>query len=624
MEAAEGKLNEDLELARHRRDKLREAGEEQRRQAHERSRRLRKKEMQAAAVNNNVEPSGMNLQRWQTKANPGQFESCFKEPVAANNDLSRSGDGTALGTIPSAIPSGREVDQLDALEAQTEEARSDTPHGVSRVLSKIHFKHHKEERFEQLQCLHACRKSQERFVRLREVRRREFEARPQTEQLALRKAFNSAALTNSDSLNNKELWKALEEMGLTPKTDTEKKEVRLICNEVCVAGDIDFFAFCLEAAPRTREKLREMRRNPLLQTFKMCDIDHSGLLSIEECRQLWRKQYAWSLDDKGLRLMSDAFEATLTRSLNPELGEVDFEGFETLMAETQEHYQRILKEREADIMREEGLTQEDVEEHWDELVSLYDSFTRGNFCGGAGMDMDELRVLLIEYGLYPHSQSDQEYVADFFDEVDGDGDGSLDFQQFLIVIRKVRELSRLNQQSELQRLFKQFDRDGSGLLEMTEVFTLLGELGLMPKCREDQQDMKRILDGIDTNGNGDVSFREFQTLVQRSAERTKAAQRQRERRSAEKLHYADAEVAELRDAFHALDTEGKGILPIIKLRKVLDLVRNQMSAESLQAIVERMDPEGVGGLVFEQFLYFLKEVLHPDDFGRGEVLVDST
>lgn len=615
VEAAEERIREALEMARHRRDKVREAGVSQRRQAQEHQRRVRLKEKEAASLKKKYQPSEIQMQRRRAKSSTVTSETNYTEHIAANNEptspppeAAPNSQGPSLGNMFFEMLSPRQVAQLDELRGQAEEPRAVTPEEKPSVLTKMKHNHSKEERFHQLHDLHKDRKRQERLKRLLDARRREFEAKPVAEQAALRKAFDNSAVANKETLtSSKELKKALEELGLAPKTDTEKKEVRLICDEVRVLGDVDFFAFAFDAVSRTRDKLREMRRGPLLQHFKLCDDDSSGYLCREECEQIFDRLYTHGLDDKGLRMMKESFEKTFREVAHACSGQVDFEGFETLMTLAQENYQRIMIEREGEIMEEENLSKEDVAEHFDELVSLYDSFTRGNMDGDVGMDKEELRVLLIEYGLYPRAANGQEQVEEFFHSVDDDGDGSLIFTEFLEVIRRVRDVFKLSSEPELRRMFEQTDKDASGLLDMAEVSALLGNLGLTPKCQEDQQEMKRILDGIDSDGNG-VNFPEFQTLVQRISERTNAAQRKRERQSALELRYKDTEVAELRDAFYALDTEGKGILCIEKLRRVLDLLRREMSAESLQQIVERMDTDNVGGLGFQQFLHFMKEI----------------
>merc|ERR1719424_944212 len=148
----------------------------------------------------------------------------------------------------------------------------------------------------------------------------------------------------TDALDSVQLRRALEELGLAPKNDVEKKEMQVICDEVGIIGDVDFFTFCSEAVPRARERLRDMRRGPLLQQFKIYDSDNSGYLDVEECEQILSRNYTFSLDDQGQQLMRASFNQAIKQAVCPDIGEVDFDGFEALMALLQEHYQRILLE----------------------------------------------------------------------------------------------------------------------------------------------------------------------------------------------------------------------------------------------------------------------------------------
>lgn len=602
-EAAEWKCYEDLEMARHRRDKLREAGEEQRRQARERFKQQQEQERRIL-LERRRQKEAKRVTRM------GELASHRRAVQGTSDDLEYQKD--MFAKLPLEMLSVAQIAEFRKKGPKKNKDKTKSQLEQPSVLHAITPKQQKAARILSINNLHKSRRRQERLHRLMETRRREFLSKPETEQRALRTSFQKADVSGTDSLDSRQLRRALDELGLAPKNDAEKKEMKLICDEVCIVGDVDFLTFCSEAVPRTREKLRDMRRGPLRQQFKIYDSDNSGYLDVQECEQILARHYTFSLDEQGQTLMRASFLEAIKQVVQPEIGEVDFDGFETLMATLQEHYQRILLERETDIMNEEGLEEEDVAEHADELVSLYDSFSRGDFDGNAGMDKDELRPLLLEYGLYPRSFDGQTLIQIIFDELDSDKDGSLNFRQFLEILRAARQIFKLNQASDLQKMFEKFDdrfdRDGDETsIDMNEVSLLLGKLGLMPRCRDDQQEMKRILDCID-NGTGQVTFDEFQTLVLRITEHANAAQRRRERQCAVELDFADDQVAELRDAFHALDTEGTNILCIEKLRTALDLLRKDMPAEDLQDMMEVLDPENKGGLNFEKFLHFMHAV----------------
>mmetsp|Transcript_18257 Transcript_18257/g.33941 ORF Transcript_18257/g.33941 Transcript_18257/m.33941 type:complete len:718 (-) Transcript_18257:44-2197(-) len=610
---------EQLELARHRRETGHRAAQDQRQMARKRGiHRMRHEQAMRLLTKSNL-LNERHERRKMHRKNQRRFET--PEPLeeeeeedAEYSDFVHEAESSANGKATAFTSSAAEEVQPAADEA-AETHKPTFPDAqcdeITRksILSFLSHKTDKDERITLLRRANKNRREQDRLGRLIQVRRMQFESKPVDEREALTKAFgNAQKMSNTSVLDCKQLRRALDELGLSPKTDTEKKEVKLICDEVAVLGDVDFLVFVFEAVPRAREKLKEMRRGPLLQQFQMFDTDDSGHLSEEECFQIFERLYTFNLDAQGTHLMQTSFQEAMDELKDPQTCEVNFEGFEVLMSAAQEGYHRILRERETEIMTKNCLTMADVVEFPDELVSLHDSFLRANLDGGEEIDRQELRMLLIEYGLYPRSEEGQQQVDEFLSECDGDSDGQLSFAEFLLVIRNVRYLFKQNSAAELRKVFDGYDKDRSGTLNMSEVSLLLGQLGLMPRCREDQAEMKRLLDCIDDDGSGLINFPEFQMLVQRVTERINAAKRRRERDTATKLHYAEGQVSELRDAFYALDSQGTGILSVDKLRKALDLLRLPMSAEDLQKLLDRLDTGFVGGLDFEKFLHFMSEV----------------
>jgi len=618
------KLQDDHEFAHFRRETARRTGARHRQRAHEcgkrklkrelqvrRERRLAEKAAQTPISSDCAKDAALATDEMQGNGRQASFsrlifetfnprgpEDALTKGKSIRSSLALLGVSPTLPPVEGENSADNYVGDAVTDEDQAEEAKTS-------ILSHLKHKHDKKDRISRIERLLKCRRSQGRMARLLEFRRRQFEQLPEEEQADLRKAFQRASQNLTDTLEPKQLRRALAELGLSPKTDTEKKEVRVICDEVAVLGDVDLLVFCFEAVPRTRAKLMEMRRGPLLQQFKMYDADDSGYLSEAECMQILDRLYTWNLDMEGLEMMRYSFSDALEQAQKLDEG-VDFDGFESLMSTVQESYYRILHDRELAIVTEQDLQESEVREHWDELVGLYDSFVRASF-GKDGINRTALRSLLIEYGMYPRDEKSQERVDAFFMDCDTHFKGLIGFKELLFVIRNVREVIRRGSQPELRKMFESFDRDGSGQLDLSEVSAMLLELGLTPRTREDQVEMKRLIEQVD-DGDGDVNFSEFQTLVQRITERINADQRRRERQSALELAYTDAQVTELRDAFYALDTEGAGALTIEKLRRAVDLLRRPMSAEQLQALMSELDVSSVGALDFEQFMRFMKEV----------------
>jgi len=408
-----------------------------------------------------------------------------------------------------------------------------------------------------------------------------------------------------------DLVECLEELGLKATNEVEKKEIVVICNEVAVLASehVSFISFVFDLVPRVRLRLREMRRGPLSQHFSMYDVDESGFLDEGECTLIIDRLCSGSLDPEGNEEMRQALTSLFGELCNEaEPPEVDFEGFETLFERVQEHYQRVLSSRMDDIMEKRALTPAMVKQHLDELICLHYSFCKADDSGDGLLDKEEIHNLLIEFDLLPHEEADQTTCMDFFDITDKDDDGMINFGEFLRLVRIVRSDQLSKQAHVLMGQFQRYDRDRSGVLNITEISALLLELGLQPRCREDQTELKRLLDEIDTDKTGDFEFAEFEILVQRTRERVAAGKRREQTLIAIELGFEHKKVAELRDVFFNLDSEGAGKLGITQLRSAVTALRLPISAEKLQAIFKKVDVDGSGVMDFGEFLRFFNEI----------------
>eukprot|EP00747_Dinoflagellata_sp_TGD_P100506 gnl/TRDRNA2_/TRDRNA2_168052_c0_seq1.p1 gnl/TRDRNA2_/TRDRNA2_168052_c0~~gnl/TRDRNA2_/TRDRNA2_168052_c0_seq1.p1 ORF type:complete len:895 (-),score=154.02 gnl/TRDRNA2_/TRDRNA2_168052_c0_seq1:198-2849(-) len=636
------------EFARYRRDMRDEASREQRLRVRQiqmrREEQLRRKAMEQehssdesaeeSSSSSKEEPQVIHSRRVSNEvldSEGGIAKDGVKNRKSMNRGLLERKEslGNAKQTAEEPSSTHRHVHLHDPHHHQHRNAVSDKH--VNSLGAHRHTVHHgggKSWKKNMLKGLDRCRKRKMKLMKRQTIRQKMFLGMRDEDQDVLTKAFKGgrqaerAALQEGGvhrhvhCLQHHGLQVALKEMGLAPVTDVEKREVTVICDEILCKGDVDLWVFCCEVAPRVREILKEVRHGPLLQHFKMTDIDDSGSLSEAECWNMIERLFFWNMDAIGLKMLQSAFTDTIGRVKCPASGEVQFEGFESLIANVQEHYQRILQDRERAIKAQRELTQEDTEEHWDEIVHLHDAFMRANYEGHGHVTEDELRMLLIEFGLFPRDEEGLEKVAAKFQEVANE-DGELSFKNFLKVVRHVRDVHKHNAQAKLKKLFDIFDFDHSGQLSMGEVSRLIADLGLTPRCRDDQREMKRLLEQIDADGSGEVSFSEFQFLVQHISTRINAAQRRREAAVAAECGYSDSELCELRDAFHTLDKDGEGVLHVAELRAALDLMRREMSCEELRKMIlshqtthpaDELREDMEIGLEFEGFLRFIKTI----------------
>merc|ERR1711909_135833 len=111
------------------------------------------------------------------------------------------------------------------------------------------------------------------------------------------------------------------------------------------------------------------------------------------------------------------------------------------------------------------LTEEQIAE-FKEAFSLFDKD------GDGTITTKELGTVMRSLGQNPTEAE----LQDMINEVDADGNGTIDFPEFLSLM--ARKMKDTDTEEELVEAFKVFDRDGNGLIsaaELRHVMTNLGE-----------------------------------------------------------------------------------------------------------------------------------------------------
>ncbi|KAK3146127.1 hypothetical protein QOZ80_3AG0216670 [Eleusine coracana subsp. coracana] len=149
----------------------------------------------------------------------------------------------------------------------------------------------------------------------------------------------------------------------------------------------------------------------------------------------------------------------------------------------------------------EGLTGE-------QIVAFQEAFSLFDKNGDGCITMEELAAVTRSLGLDP---SDQELI-DMMSEVDTDGNGIIDFQEFLSLI--ARKMKDGDGDEELKEAFEVLDKDQNGFISPTELRTVMTSLGEKMTDEEVEQMIKEA----DTDGDGQVNYDEF-VLMMKNAER---------------------------------------------------------------------------------------------------------
>lgn len=99
-------------------------------------------------------------------------------------------------------------------------------------------------------------------------------------------------------------------------------------------------------------------------------------------------------------------------------------------------------------------------------------------------------------------------------EMDCDGDGFVDLDEFMIVMgsdgSEDPENGMICRESVMMAAFKVFDADGNGLICAKELKSVLGRLGC-GKCST--KECRKMIKGVDRDGDGFVNFHEFKVMM---------------------------------------------------------------------------------------------------------------
>ncbi|CAK9195211.1 unnamed protein product [Sphagnum troendelagicum] len=144
----------------------------------------------------------------------------------------------------------------------------------------------------------------------------------------------------------------------------------------------------------------------------------------------------------------------------------------------------------------EHLTEEQIGE-FKEAFSLFDKD------GDGSITTKELGTVMRSLGQNPTEAE----LQDMINEVDSDGNGTIDFPEFLNLM--ARKMKDTDSEEELKEAFKVFDKDQNGFIsaaELRHVMTNLGE-----KLTDEEVD--EMIREADLDGNGQVDYDEFVKMM---------------------------------------------------------------------------------------------------------------
>ncbi|KAL6505851.1 putative calcium-binding protein cml25 [Orobanche minor] len=140
----------------------------------------------------------------------------------------------------------------------------------------------------------------------------------------------------------------------------------------------------------------------------------------------------------------------------------------------------------------------------EELEQVFKKF---DVNGDGKISASELGSIMRSLG---HAVTDEE-LAFMIQEVDSDGDGFIDLQEFIEL--NTNDVGFDEVLENLKDAFQVFDIDKNGSIsaeELQNVLKSLGEECTLAECR-------KMISGVDADGNGTISFDEFKVMMMKGS-----------------------------------------------------------------------------------------------------------
>ncbi|XP_023551072.1 probable calcium-binding protein CML25 [Cucurbita pepo subsp. pepo] len=145
-----------------------------------------------------------------------------------------------------------------------------------------------------------------------------------------------------------------------------------------------------------------------------------------------------------------------------------------------------------------------------QLAELQQVFKKFDVNGDGKICSSELGSIMRSLG----QAATEEELQSMIEEVDADGDGYIDLHEFIEL--NTKDVDSEEVLANLKDAFSVYDMDGNGSItaeELQEVLKSLGDECSLADCR-------KMITGVDKNGDGMICFDEFKVMMMMSGSRS--------------------------------------------------------------------------------------------------------
>jgi len=137
------------------------------------------------------------------------------------------------------------------------------------------------------------------------------------------------------------------------------------------------------------------------------------------------------------------------------------------------------------------------------IADFKDAFERIDKEGTGEIPTSELGAVMRMLG----HQLKPDQLQECIEEVDGDGSGFVDFDEFLVLMTK--KTKEAEEEKEVREAFRILDKEGKGTIDAN----VLKEILLALDETMTEADVDEMVDEIDEDGSGAVDYEEFKAVM---------------------------------------------------------------------------------------------------------------
>ncbi|KAL4326102.1 hypothetical protein GQ457_11G015420 [Hibiscus cannabinus] len=141
------------------------------------------------------------------------------------------------------------------------------------------------------------------------------------------------------------------------------------------------------------------------------------------------------------------------------------------------------------------------------IAEFQEAFCLFDKDGDGCITMEELAIAVKSLDQNPT----EEELQNMIDEVDTDGNGAIEFGEFLnLMARKMKETEA---EDDLREAFRVFDKDGDGYISPHELRLVMNNIGE----KVTDEELEQMIREADLDGDGQVNYDEFFRMMMATA-----------------------------------------------------------------------------------------------------------